>query len=64
MIIDSMFVYHFADPELRIEMFFQKEGTAENGGVDFEIVYIGISGHLHWWLKIFLLFYYFFGDTK
>ena len=64
MVIDSMFVYHFVDPELRIEIFFQKEGTAENGGVDFEIVCMGISEHLHWWLKIFLLFYYFFGHIK
>ena len=37
MSIDSMFVYHFVDPNLRVEIIFRKEGTAENGGIDFEI---------------------------
>ena len=32
-----MFVYHFVDPDLRIEAFFKKDEAAENGGVDFEI---------------------------
>ena len=33
-----MFVYHFVDPDLRIETLFEKDGAAENGGgsVDFE----------------------------
>ena len=31
-----MFVYQFVDPDLRFEIFFEKEGTAENGDVDFE----------------------------
>ena len=30
MVIDSMFVYHFVDPDLRFEMIFRKERTAEN----------------------------------
>ena len=36
-----MFVYHFVDPDLRVEIIFRKEGTAENGGIDFEIGDIG-----------------------
>ena len=38
MVIDSIFVYHFVNPELRDEVIFRKEGTAENGGFDFEKV--------------------------
>ena len=38
-----MFVYHFVDPDLRFEIIFWKEGTAENGGIDFEIVDIDTS---------------------
>ena len=37
MVIDSIFVYHFVDPDLKVEVIFRKEGTAENGGTDFEI---------------------------
>ena len=33
MVIDSMFVYQFVDPDLRVEIIFRKEGTAENGGL-------------------------------
>ena len=51
MVINSMFVHHFVDPDLRIETFFEKEGTAENEGVDFEIEHIGTSAHLYWKLK-------------
>ena len=40
-----MFVYHFVDPDLRVEIFFKKEGTAENGGIDFEIGDMGISAY-------------------
>ena len=36
-VIESMFVYHFVDPDLRVVIIFRKEGTAENGVVDFEI---------------------------
>ena len=36
MVIDSIFVYHFADPDLKVEVISRKEGTAENGGIDFE----------------------------
>ena len=32
MVIDSMFVYHFFDPDLRVEVIFRKERTAENSG--------------------------------
>ena len=34
-VIDSMFAYHFVDPDLRVRIIFRKEGTAENGGIDF-----------------------------
>ena len=30
-----MFVCHFVDPDLSVEIFFEKEETAENGGVYF-----------------------------
>ena len=33
MVIDSMFVYHFVNPGLRVEIIFRKERTAENGGL-------------------------------
>ena len=42
-----MFVSHFVDPDLRVEIFFEEEGSAENGGVDFEIGYMVTSLHLH-----------------
>ena len=44
--INSMFIYHFVDPDLRVETFFKKDQAAENGGVDFEIGDIGTSAHL------------------
>ena len=64
MVIDSMFVCHLVDPDLRIETLFEKEGAVENGGVD-----IGISAILHWSLekiscRACLLLYRFFGDKK
>ena len=64
-----MFIYHIVDPDLRVEIFFEKEGTAKNGGVDFEVGDIGTSAHLYWRLKKIscracLLFYNFFGDIK
>ena len=40
-----MFVYPFVDPDLRVEIAFRKKGTAENGGIDFEIVDIDTSAH-------------------
>ena len=46
MVIDSMFVHHFVDPDLRVETFFETDGAAENGGVDFEIEDIGTSTRL------------------
>ena len=63
MVIDSIFVYHFVDPDLRAEIFFKKEEAAENGGVGFEIGDISTFTHLYWRLKkvafrAYLLFYY------
>ena len=37
-VIDSTFVHHFVDPDLRVEIIFTKQRKAENGGIDFEIV--------------------------
>ena len=33
-----MFVYYFVDPDLRVEIIFRKERTAESEGIGFEIV--------------------------
>ena len=35
MVINSMFVYHFVDADLRVEIIFRKERTTENEGIDF-----------------------------
>ena len=51
MVIDSLFVDHFVDPGLKVEVVFRKEGTAGNGGTDFEIGDIGTSAHWYWMLK-------------
>ena len=40
-----MFVYRFVDPDLRNEIIFRKERTAEGGRIDFEIVDIDTSAH-------------------
>ena len=45
MVIDCMFVSHFVNPHLRVKIIFEKEGAAENGGIDFEIGHIGSSVH-------------------
>ena len=42
-----MFVYCFVDPDLRVEIIFRKERTAESGGIDFEIADIDTSAHLY-----------------
>ena len=47
MVIDSMFIYRFVDPDLRVEIFFRKGRRAENEGVDFETRVIGTSAHLY-----------------
>ena len=51
MVTDSIFVYHFADSDMRVEIIFRKKGTAENGDIDFEIGDIGSSAHWYWRLK-------------
>ena len=45
MVIDSMSVYRFVDPGLRVEIIFRKERTGENEGINFEIVDIDTSAH-------------------
>ena len=69
MVIDSMFVYYFLDPGLRVEIFLEKKRAVENGGVDFEIGDISTSAHLYWRLKENFMynlcaFYYFFGGKR
>ena len=64
-----MFVYHYVDPDLRVEIFLKKEGADENGSVDFEIGDIDTSAQLYWGLKktsfrTCLLFLLFFGDKN
>ena len=64
-----MFVYHFVDSDLRVEIIFRKGGTAGNGGIDSEVGDIGNSAHWYWRLKKIscracLLFYYFFLTKK
>ena len=36
MVIDSLLDHYFADPDLRIEIFFEKEAAAENGVLIFK----------------------------
>ena len=38
-----MFVYHFVDPDLGIEIISRKERAAENGRIDLEIVNMDTS---------------------
>ena len=69
MVIDSIFVYHFVDRDLRVEIIVRKEETVENGGIGFEIGDIGTSAFWYWRLtrissRAGLLFYYFFGDKN
>ena len=40
-----MFVYHFVDPDQRIEIIFRKEGTVENGEIYFETGDTGTTAH-------------------
>ena len=34
---DPIFIFHFFDPDLRIEIFFEKEKAVEQSDADFEI---------------------------
>ena len=49
-----MCVYHFVDPDQKVQIFFKNEGTAENGVNDYKIGDISTSSHLHWSLKNFM----------
>ena len=69
--IDTKFIYHFVDPDLGVEVFFEKEGVTEKGGVDFEIRDWGNFAHLvvlglkKISCRACLLFnFIFFGDKK
>ena len=48
MVLDSTFAYHFVDSDLKVETIFRKEGTAENGEIDFEINDTDTSVHWYW----------------
>ena len=39
-VINSMFIYHFINPDLRVETIFEKDEAKENGGVDCEIALV------------------------
>ena len=52
-----MIVYHFVDPDLRVETFFEKDETAENGGLDFEIRDIGTSAHFKFHRELVCFFW-------
>ena len=51
MVIDSIFVYHFVNPDLKVEVISKKDGKDENGGIDFKIGDIGTSAHWYWRLE-------------
>ena len=61
--LNSLFVcFLFVDPGLSVETFFEKDGEAENGGVEFQIGDIDTSVHFYLRLKkiscrVCLLFY-------
>ena len=40
-----MFVYHFVNLDLNVEIIFRKEKGTENGGIDFEMIDIDTSAH-------------------
>ena len=42
-----MFVYHFLDPDPKVETFFKKDEATENGGNNFEIWDIDTSANLY-----------------
>ena len=55
--------------DLRVNTFFEQDGAAEDGGVNFVIGDIDTSAHLYWRLKkifcrAFLLSWGFFGDKN
>ena len=60
-----MFVYHFVDPDLRINIFFEKEVTAENGElISCAALHTCIRGVKKISCRAYLLFCWNFGDKK
>ena len=51
MLIDSIYVYLFVDPDWGLRYSSKKRGAAEKEGIYFEIRDIDTSAHLHWGLK-------------
>ena len=69
-VINSMSIYHFIDPNLRVETIFEKDEAKENGGVDCKIALVHkylytlvlkVEENLMQSLSALLLF---FGDKK
>ena len=50
-VINSILVHHFVDSDLRIKIFFEKDGAAKKRGIDFEIGNIDTSAYLYWDIK-------------
>ena len=44
-VVNNMFIHHFVDPNLRVEIIFSKDDMTENEGFDFKIGDIGTSAH-------------------
>ena len=51
MVINTIFVRHFVDPDLGVEIFLEKELTIEKEGFGFKIRNRGTSSHLYRGLK-------------
>ena len=66
MVINGMFVYHFVDPDLRIETFFKKDKAPENGSVDVEIgdMHNCIEGRRKFHVETFCSPIFFFSEKK
>ena len=46
-IIGSMIVYHFVDPDMTVEIIFRKKEAEEIARIDFEIMDIYTSAHCY-----------------
>lgn len=48
MLLDTLSVCRFLDPDCEVKILFKKEEATEKGGVDFEIEDRDTSAHLYW----------------
>ena len=51
MVIDSTFVDHFVNPDLRAEITLRKDGAVENGRIDFKTVDIDTSADWYYYMS-------------